>query len=74
MGYLAERFLGLDGGPLYNFVSGWGGILVGCTFIGAWYRKHNCHELGCWRLAWHPDHTGHPVCKVHHSDHPKGTT
>jgi hypothetical protein len=34
------------------------------------WRKHNCHEHRCWRLSWHPDEDGHPVCKKHHPDHP----
>jgi hypothetical protein len=55
----------------YNFVSG---PLADITLITAfastlflWWRKHNCHVHGCWRLEWHvhPEN-GHPVCKEHH--------
>jgi hypothetical protein len=38
--------------------------------IALWVFKHNCHEHRCLRLSWHPDGTGHPVCKRHHSEHP----
>lgn len=41
--------------------------------LGLWIYKHNCHQLHCLRLAWHPDDTGHPKCKHHHPDHPAGT-
>jgi hypothetical protein len=48
--------------------------LLTCTVIitglSAFWHKHNCHEHGCLRLSWHPDADGHPVCKVHHPDHP----
>lgn len=44
--------------------------LYAAVFLVLWWRKHNCHEPGCLRWAWHPDLTGHPVCKVHHPDHP----
>jgi hypothetical protein len=40
------------------------------TGISAFWHKHNCHEHGCLRLSWHPDSDGHPVCKVHHPEHP----
>jgi hypothetical protein len=55
----------------YNF---WSGIFSDATiFTGfvavmlAWWRTHNCHVHGCYRLLWHthPVH-GHPVCKYHH--------
>lgn len=56
---------GPNGG--YNFWSGIGSgspLLLGCAL---WWRRHNCHVKGCWRLQWHvhPDH-GHPVCRRHH--------
>jgi hypothetical protein len=38
--------------------------------ITAFWIKHNCHEHRCWRLSWHPDAEGHPICKVHHDEHP----
>jgi hypothetical protein len=55
----------------YNF---WSGIFSDITiFTGfaavliAFWRTHNCHVHGCFRLLWHthPVH-GHPVCKHHH--------
>jgi hypothetical protein len=37
------------------------------AFLGAWWRKHNCHVHRCWRLQWHPHPAhGHPVCGKHH--------
>lgn len=38
--------------------------------IGTFWFKHNCHIHRCWRLSWHPDKEGHPICKIHHEDHP----
>jgi hypothetical protein len=60
------------GGAGYWFYSGVfdAGILIGVfSGIGVFWRSHNCHVRGCWRLDWHPhpDH-GHPVCYVHHPD------
>lgn len=55
----------------YNF---WSGIFSDATIftgflavLAAWWRTHNCHVNGCFRLLWHthPVH-GHPVCKHHH--------
>ena len=57
----------------YNFISGpLADITLLTGFVTAtllWWRKHNCHVRGCWRLEWHvhPDN-GHPVCKKHHPD------
>jgi hypothetical protein len=57
----------------YNFISGpLADITLVTGFVTAtllWWRKHNCHVYGCWRLEWHvhPDN-GHPVCKKHHPD------
>jgi hypothetical protein len=58
------------GGSGYWFYSGVfdAGILLGIlSSIGVYWRAHNCHVTGCWRLDWHPhpDH-GHPVCRTHH--------
>jgi hypothetical protein len=37
------------------------------------YLHHTCHKYKCLRPAWHPDpETGHPVCKRHNKDHPRG--
>jgi hypothetical protein len=60
------------GGSGYWFYSGVfdAGILIGVfSGIGVFWRAHNCHVNGCWRLDWHPhpDH-GHPVCLVHHPE------
>jgi hypothetical protein len=61
----------------YQFWSGIGsdaGELTLITSIAAvaamFWRHHNCHVQGCWRLSWHPhpDH-GHPVCRIHHPEH-----
>lgn len=60
----------------YGFWSGVGSdiseiTLVGAVFalLGAFWRNHDCHVIGCWRLSWmpHPVH-GHPVCRKHHPD------
>ena len=60
----------------YQWWSGEGSDIGEAAIIGglvAILRRHNCHEYRCWRLAWHPDpETGHPLCKRHHPDHPKG--
>lgn len=53
----------------------WSGVLGSFLFslpgfavaIAVWWRTHNCHVQGCWRLQWHPHPGhGHPVCAVHH--------
>ena len=57
----------------YNFVSG---PLADATLFTAfgsamalWWRRHQCHIPGCWRLQWHPHPVhGHPVCRTHHPD------
>jgi hypothetical protein len=59
---------GPNGG--YNFWSGIGSGSPIIAGIAIWWTKHNCHEHRCPRLSWHPDADGHPVCKVHHRDHP----
>jgi hypothetical protein len=61
-----------------NPVDGWGGILSSLSeytiavsvVVGvvAAYRKHECHIDKCHWLAWHPDQTGHPVCRGHHPE------
>jgi hypothetical protein len=60
------------GGSGYWFYSGVfdAGILLGVlSGVGVFWRAHNCHVQGCWRLDWHPhpDHD-HPVCRTHHPD------
>lgn len=57
-------------GPYYGFWSGFGSDLGELTIFAAVigiYKKHNCHERGCWRLAKF-DVTGTPykVCRKHH--------
>lgn len=59
-----------ESGQGYAIFSGVGGDTAILGAIGVFWVKHNCHEYRCWRLSWHPDATGHPVCKVHHGDHP----
>lgn len=61
----------------YNFWSGIGSdigeITVATSVIAGivtFWIKHNCHIHRCPRLSWHPDKEGHPICKVHHEDHP----
>jgi hypothetical protein len=58
----------------YNLHSGILGqiVLLGGvgSAIGVFWHKHNCHEHRCLRLSWHNDAEGHPVCKVHHPEHP----
>ena len=75
------------GGSGYWFYSGVfdAGILLGIlSSIGVYWRAHNCHVTGCWRLDWHPhpEHD-HQVCRAHHPDggadflharHHQGTT
>lgn len=46
------------------------GITSIFALVGTLWTKFNCHEHGCLRLSWHHDKDGHPVCKVHHPDHP----
>jgi hypothetical protein len=58
------------GGSGYWFYSGVFdvGILLGIlSSVGVYWRSHNCHVTGCWRLDWHPhpEHQ-HPVCRAHH--------
>ena len=60
------------GGSGYWFYSGVFdvGILLGIvSSVGVYWRAHNCHVNGCWRLDWHPhpEHD-HPVCRAHHPD------
>jgi hypothetical protein len=54
----------------YQFWSGIGSGSPVLVALAMFWRKHNCHEHGCWKWTWHPDKDGHPVCKVHHDDHP----
>lgn len=66
----------------YQFYSGFGSsinewlntLILVAAGVGAWWKTHNCHVHKCWRWSWHvsKDHKGHPVCKYHHADHPRG--
>lgn len=52
----------------YNFWSGFGSDLTEFALIGALigvYRKHNCHDKGCWRVGRHIV-DGTPWCNKHH--------
>lgn len=54
-------------GDGYQLWSGIGGDAFLVTGGLVWWRKHNCHVRGCWRLQWHPHPLhGHVVCKKHH--------
>jgi hypothetical protein len=53
----------------------WSGMFGNITIFAAivlFYRKHNCHIHGCWRVGRHAatDANGveHIVCKHHHPD------
>lgn len=75
--YLVHPLRGLG----YQFFSGIGSsisewlttlVTIG-TFLGVWWKHHNCHVHRCWRWQWHPHPVhGHPVCKRHHPHHKKG--
>jgi hypothetical protein len=60
------------GGSGYWFYSGVFdvGLLLGIlSSVGVYWRAHNCHVNGCWRLDWHPHPThDHPVCRLHHPE------
>ena len=65
--------LGVDdvSGPFYAFWSGFGSDLSEITGLAAvaylFWRKHNCHELRCWRIGRYPiGNTGYVVCRRHH--------
>jgi hypothetical protein len=53
----------------------WSGMFGNLTIFAAlvvFYRKHNCHVHGCWRLGRHAaqdaDGVEHVVCRSHHPD------
>lgn len=56
----------------YDFWSGIGPVIFGqlpiLISLLLYFRHHNCHIKGCWRLG-HPDPRGggFPACKRHHS-------
>lgn len=59
------------GTPLnYNFFSGAGSDISELAIVGAvvgGYRKHNCHQPGCWRIGRHAVN-GSPWCDRHHQE------
>lgn len=67
-------FLGVmnGSGRWYLWWSGMFGNLTIFAAIIIFYRKHNCHVHGCFRLGRHPavDQNGveHIVCRRHHPD------
>lgn len=70
---LWHLFLHLTGsdnvsGPWYGFWSGFAGDIPVLGIGVVLWRRHNCHEPGCWRIQFraHPDDEGHVVCRKHH--------
>jgi hypothetical protein len=62
--------LGIDNeaGRPYAFWSGFGGSIPDFLILGGlitMYRKHNCHDKGCWRIGKHTV-DGTPWCSRHH--------
>lgn len=73
------HYLGINGsGSWYGWWSGAGsdiGELVLFGGIYGFYRAHNCHVKGCWRLKRHPvDGTPFVVCGKHHPNVPSKIT
>ena len=61
----------------YQFWSGIAGSFVvgGSLWAGtfAFWRHHNCHVKGCWRMGRHAvADTPFRVCRIHHPDVPDG--
>lgn len=55
-------------GHWYAFWSGFGSDIGEVAIIGGLlsvYRKHNCHDKGCWRIGRHVV-DGTPRCNRHH--------
>ncbi len=67
---MLAHVLGLDNGsgPWYLFWSGFGSDLSEITGLGAvayiFWRKHNCHTPGCWRIGRH-ESEGRVLCHRH---------
>lgn len=59
--------LSANGASLYGGVLGDLGELP--LVVGVWmlWRKHNCHQCGCWRIGHTDPEHGFPACRVHHS-------
>jgi hypothetical protein len=73
---LLTRLLGTDGGAFYNFYSGIFGVLVitagllANAYVTA--RRHNCHQVGCWRVGRYPvQGTSWTACRRHHPAPPQ---
>lgn len=64
--------LGLDdgSGPWYLFWSGFFAdvVIFSSAAFAVWgfWRRHNCHERGCWRWGRLPTSEGWVVCSQHH--------
>ena len=60
-------------GVWYGFWSGFGSDIGEIALLAAvfgFFRHHNCHQKGCWRLGHpDPDHNW-PACRAHHSTPP----
>jgi hypothetical protein len=55
-------------GYWYAFWSGFGSDISELALLAgifAWYHKHNCHQLRCWRIGRHLV-DGTPWCNHHH--------
>ena len=63
---------GLDNasGNWYLFWSGFGADLGLFVAVGTFFRRHNCHTDGCWRMAHHPKEH----CRRHLKDSNNGST
>jgi hypothetical protein len=60
------RLLGLTdaGGGWYLWWSGIAGDLTYLGILGVVWRRFNCHQQGCWRVALH--HHDQHYCRKHH--------
>jgi hypothetical protein len=58
-------------GPWYAFWSGFGSDIGELLILGGliqFFRHHNCHVRGCWRIKTSTDPAVHaPACRRHHS-------
>ena len=70
MASLFDTLFGLNGqGRWFNFMTGFGQFLPGLGIlagVGAWLRKHNCQQHGCWAIGRHPYDGGVYTCRKHH--------
>lgn len=69
-----SHWAGLDNGSgaLYLFYSGIASFILSLSVVGGLiglWRKHECHQDGCWRIGKHPAADGALVlCRRHHPD------